>query len=650
MTGDEDDTPKQPQAEDRTVFSPATGFAAMPPPPEPSAPPPSGSAPGSGQGFAPPPLPAGEPRRIQVGDVLNHIFEVRRFIGGGGMGEVFEGINVNSEERVAIKGILPHLAADEAVIAMFRKEAKTLTRLTHPALVQYRVLAQEPQIGVFYIVTEFIDGQNLSDILREINASPADLAMLTKRLAQGLSAAHSLGAIHRDISPDNVMLEAGKLDLAKVIDFGIAKDLDAGSATIVGDGFAGKLNYVAPEQLGDFDRAVGPWTDVYSLGLTMLAVARGKDVDMGGTLVDAVDKRRAGPDLSPIPDALRPVFEKMLKPNPAERVRSMDEVIQLLANPGLAALPAAAPVSAPKTSPATKSGDGSSAGGLLANKAVLIGGGVGALALIGVVTAVMMGGSGSGEGEGATSTEVAAAPAGDPSAVARQAVAAGLPGVPCTWLDLVDAQADGKSVSLSFRGVAGKPAEAQGAIGKLLTAKGLQAGSIDFSDVSPINPGDCGPLEAFRQIRAPASAKLSVAQRQFEMVKLGPELGSDAGKLAAPAVIQVNTNGDTKDLALVGMDDSGSMTKLIGARAELSPDNGIEQPQPGVYRFQLNTDHKGWSGILLLSGQGPFDDALLNGTTASRGADWANRFLAQARQKGWQAEMVWYRTVDAAPN
>jgi serine/threonine-protein kinase len=324
-------------------------------------------------------------------------------------------------------------------------------------------------------------------------------------------------------------------------------------------------------------------------------------------------------------------------------------VIQLLANPSLASLPAAAPAAASKPPAAPKAPKSSGEGGLLANKAVLIGGGVGALALIGIVATVLMSGSDPAETEEVAGSE-AAAPAGDPSSLARQAVAAGLPGVPCTWLDLVDAQANGTSVALSFRGVAGRPAEAQGAIGKLLTAKGLQAGSIDFSDVSPINPGDCGPLEAFRQIRAPAASKLSVAQRQFEMVKLGPEFGPDAGKLAAPAVIQVNTNADSKDMSLVGMDDSGAMTKLIGARSELSPANGIEQPQPGVYRFQLNTDHMGWSGILLLSGQGPFDDGLLNGTTASRGADWANKFLAQARQKGWQAEMVWYRTVDAAPN
>ena len=118
---------------------------------------------------------------------------------------------------------------------------------------------------------------------------------------------------------------------AKIIDFGIAKDLDASSATIVGDGFAGKLNYVAPEQLGDFGREIGPWTDVYSLGLVILAVAQGKNVDMSGSLVDAIDKRRRGPGhLAAIPDSLRPLLEAMLRPDPKERLRSMDEVLAML--------------------------------------------------------------------------------------------------------------------------------------------------------------------------------------------------------------------------------------------------------------------------------------------------------------------------------
>src|SRR5436190_637388 len=90
----------------------------------------------------------GHARRIQIGDVLNHTYEVRRFIARGGMGEVFEGVNVNADDdRVAIKVMLPHLAADPLVQAMFSKEAKTLTRLRHEGLVQYRMLGREPQLG-----------------------------------------------------------------------------------------------------------------------------------------------------------------------------------------------------------------------------------------------------------------------------------------------------------------------------------------------------------------------------------------------------------------------------------------------------------------------------------------------------------------------
>ena len=79
------------------------------------------------------------------------MFAVRRFIARGGMGEVFEGANVITDERVAIKVMLPALANDPNVITLFRREAQTLTRLHHPAVVQYRVLAQEPELGVLYI-------------------------------------------------------------------------------------------------------------------------------------------------------------------------------------------------------------------------------------------------------------------------------------------------------------------------------------------------------------------------------------------------------------------------------------------------------------------------------------------------------------------
>lgn len=273
--------------------------------------------------------------RIAIGSMLNHIYEVRRFIARGGMGEVYEGVNVNTDERVAIKVVLSHMAEDANVRAMFRKEARVLTRLSHPALVQYRVLANEPVLGVLYIVTDYLDGVGLDQFIGKLKLSPADVLSLMKRLAEGLKVAHDLGAIHRDISPDNILLPGERIESATIIDFGIAKDLESSHATIVGHGFAGKLAFVAPEQFGDFDRAIGPWTDIYSLGLVMLAVAAGKNADMGSTLVEAIDRRRAGPDLSILDLALQPLFSRMLAANPKDRFPSMAELLEAIAKTDL---------------------------------------------------------------------------------------------------------------------------------------------------------------------------------------------------------------------------------------------------------------------------------------------------------------------------
>ena len=270
-------------------------------------------------------------RPIAVGDVLNHMFEVKRFIKAGGMGQVFEGFNVMTGERVAIKALLPALAADPKVIALFQREAMTLTRLNHEALVQYRVLAKEPELGGLYIVTEYVDGVDLGETLGTVDRSGEELTRLLARLASGLAAAHRLGAIHRDISPDNVMLPGGDIHQAKIIDFGIAKDLGGALPTLIGDGFAGKLNFVAPEQLGDHDGAIGPWTDVYSLGLVILSVARGEKVDMSGSFADAIRKRRDDVEVSAAPESLRPLLTDMLRSNPAKRIRTMDEVAARLA-------------------------------------------------------------------------------------------------------------------------------------------------------------------------------------------------------------------------------------------------------------------------------------------------------------------------------
>lgn len=282
----------------------------------------AGSASGLGAGRRP-----GRDATLVAGDLLNGIYKVERFIARGGMGEVFEGVNIETEERVAIKAIRSHLASDPKVVALFRKEARVLTQFAHPAIVQYRVFARDPLINLHYIVTDFIDGEPITAHLDGAVRDIRDVVILARRLATGLDVAHDHGAIHRDMSPDNVLLPHGKLDRAKIIDFGIAKSLDLVMETVVGDGFAGKLGYVAPEQFGDFGREVGPWTDVYSTALVLLAFARGKAPGMGTTLSEAVERRRLGPAQIDLPPALAPLIERMLVPDPAMRIRSMRDVL-----------------------------------------------------------------------------------------------------------------------------------------------------------------------------------------------------------------------------------------------------------------------------------------------------------------------------------
>ncbi|HUQ14343.1 MAG TPA: serine/threonine-protein kinase [Novosphingobium sp.] len=611
------------EEEERTRFiAPDEAAAAAPPPapppPPPSPPPPpppasSTSAP-TGDGGLP-----GTPRRIQIGDVLNHTYEVRKFIARGGMGEVFEGVNVNAEDdRVAIKVMLPHLAADPLVQAMFSKEAKTLTRLRHPGLVQYRLLGREPTLGVTYIVTEFVDGVNLSDVLKTLETTPEDLFTLLKRLAAALGAAHELDAVHRDISPDNVLLDGGQLKNAKIIDFGIAKDLDAGAKTIVGEGFAGKLGYVAPEQLGSYGRSVGPWTDVYSLALVILAVAKKtEDIGMGGSLADAFEHRKEVPDLSAAPEELRPILAKMLVPDPAERLRSMDAVIEEISaqgHGGMTSFEAATRLQFEQL-------QAQQAGG--PNK-LLIGGGAAALLALAAGGWFMF-------GRGVA----------DPQGTAQKALATGLRSVQCSWLDVGSVQARDQTIDVSLRGVSGKPDRAKTLIADTIEKAGLEVGDIDFADVKQIDSTDCSPIDAFAQIRDYAGSRMTVTKRQYEMA-------SQAGVLAADPVVELDLNKLPDDIAMFGLEETGEITTLFTSKDEIA-DFETTTPRPGVTGFKLTTDHKGWSGVLLLKGKGPFDKTLVAKEPGEVSESWVSRFLQAAKAQGWKSEMIWYRTVDEKP-
>jgi hypothetical protein len=268
----------------------------------------------------------GKPTSIASGQLLGHTYRIEALLARGGMGEVYRARHAELDTEHAIKIILPELADDTRIVDLFRREASVLRTIRHEAIVGYEGVFRDEN-GRLYLVMEFVDGPSLSKMLKQEPLRPAQLRQLRDRIADGLAAAHEKGVVHRDLSPDNVILPAGDLGNAKIIDFGISKLVDPAAKTIVGTDFAGKYSYVSPEQVGLFGGEVDARSDIYSLGLVLAAAAIGKPLDMGNSPISVVEARRAVPDLSRIPKEMRDELTAMLQPDPADRPQSMRALV-----------------------------------------------------------------------------------------------------------------------------------------------------------------------------------------------------------------------------------------------------------------------------------------------------------------------------------
>ena len=264
--------------------------------------------------------------RLSPGTRLNGIYEIDHLIASGGMGEVYKGHTIQTGDPVAIKVLQPEFAENDAALALFRREASALHNLHHEAIVRYYVFTIEPVLRRPYLAMEFVEGQSLTEVVRREPLTYEAVRSLLKRVAAGLHVAHERGIVHRDVSSDNIMIPGGDVARAKIIDFGIARSTQLGDHTIIGGGFAGKYNYVSPEQLGLFGGDVRAKSDIYSLGLVLVEALTGQPVDMGGSQAEVLDKRRKVPDLGAIDLRIRPLLEKMLQPDPAARPDSMAQV------------------------------------------------------------------------------------------------------------------------------------------------------------------------------------------------------------------------------------------------------------------------------------------------------------------------------------
>lgn len=264
-------------------------------------------------------------RGLEPGTVLFGEYEIVDVLGVGGMGEVYRARHRRLDEHRAIKVMHAELSKRKGASEFFYREAKALLAVRHPAVVHCHDLLSD-DAGRVYLIMEMIEGIPLSRKLSEGPLSPDDVAVLGARVAHGLAAAHRKGVIHRDLSPDNIVLPNGRVQEAKIIDFGIAKLLEQGEGTIV-DGFKGKLSYASPEQLGFFGGKIDGRSDLYSLGLVLAAAALGRPMGMGTTVMEAVDARRSFSRLPDgVPIGLRSAIQPLLALDPNDRPQYVDRL------------------------------------------------------------------------------------------------------------------------------------------------------------------------------------------------------------------------------------------------------------------------------------------------------------------------------------
>jgi serine/threonine-protein kinase len=215
----------------------------------------------------------------EPGSVLDGKYEIVQRLGSGGMGEVYLVRHVHLQELRVVKILRQDLAADPSAQKRFMREARLATQVKHPNVAILYDFSTLPD-GSFYMVWEHIQGQDVGDRIRRRGPFPVPVAVhLGIQALQGLEAVHATGVIHRDLSPDNLMItedKAGNLRL-KIIDLGLARTLETDAnfeITQVGM-FMGKLQYCSPEQASPGGGVLDHRSDIYSFGLVLYEMISG---------------------------------------------------------------------------------------------------------------------------------------------------------------------------------------------------------------------------------------------------------------------------------------------------------------------------------------------------------------------------------------
>ncbi|WP_226778931.1 serine/threonine-protein kinase [Oceaniglobus trochenteri] len=266
---------------------------------------------------------------FQIGDLLNNTYRIEAVLGRGGTSEVYRARSEISGQPVALKALRSEFSGNDDFLTLMTRE-EAIREVRHDAIVRY-FHNQRTDTGVVFLVMDYVEGVGLDRKMKEGGMSAPDLLTVAARVAEGLAAAHAKNITHRDLSPDNIILRGGDPADAVIIDFGIAKDSNPGAQTIVGNEFAGKYAYAAPEQLsGNADFR----SDIYALGALLLATFRGKAPDVGANPMEVIANKGKPLDTSGVPAPLRQLIDRMTAPDPADRLPDAAAVLAMARGDG----------------------------------------------------------------------------------------------------------------------------------------------------------------------------------------------------------------------------------------------------------------------------------------------------------------------------
>lgn len=281
-------------------------------------------------------LEAEQGQRLAVGHVLGN-YRLTKKLGEGGVGTVYEGEHVRLGRKMALKVLHPETASAE-VIVRFYNEARAVNQIRHPNIVDVEDFVTA-ETGEHYLIMELLAGEDLRTLVTRTGLlNPAMVSTIGEQVASALAAIHSVGIVHRDIKPDNIFLvrKPDGSQIAKLIDFGIAKFLTSQEGMTREGMTLGTPEYMAPEQILTKGKP-GPGADIYSLGMLMYECVAGAPAFTATTTAAILRGHISEPVVPPshrrgeaIPPVLEAAILKCLEKEPKNRFHSGEELAAAL--------------------------------------------------------------------------------------------------------------------------------------------------------------------------------------------------------------------------------------------------------------------------------------------------------------------------------